>query len=104
MEGLDFSKLLSSQPELYLILAALVYAIKKVIPLLRTSVETQKSHLECLQRIEQKTDANTVATQENTMTLKTLLSKDDAIDLLLHRPKKKVLNGSGSIAKQSLHE
>lgn len=109
MEGVDLSKLLSNQPELYAILAVLIYAVKKIFPLLKTSVETQKSHLECLQRIEQKTDSNTAAInanisaiQENSSTLKTLLSKDDAIDLLLHRPSKKVVNGSGSVAKQGI--
>jgi hypothetical protein len=102
MESLDLSKLLSSQPELYAILAVLLYAVKKIFPILKISVETQKSHLECLQRIEQKTDANTAATQDNTSTLKNLLNKDDVIDLLLHRPSKKVVNGSGSVLKQGI--
>lgn len=103
------SSIATSQPELYAILAVILYAVKKVLPLLKISVETQKSHLECLQRIETKTDANTTAInanssaiQENSASLKTLLSKDDAIDLLLHRPQKKAINGSGSVVKQGI--
>lgn len=98
------SSISNSQPELYAILALLLYLGKKVYPLLKQNIVLKQSTLDCLIRIEQGIKDNGADTKKAFSDLasdiKTLLSKDDAIDLLLHRPKKMVVNGSGTITKQ----
>ena len=107
-----FTALLTGQPELYLILCAILYGLKQLIPLGKKNIEIKQSTLDCLMRIETNTKEGTIATQENTRAIKSLegkvaslesrvASKDDIINVLLKSPPgPPLLNGSGPINKQ----
>ena len=76
------SKISTSQPELYAILAVLVYAIKKVVPLIKTSVDTQQAHLASSQRTEKNSQDNLEVSRRIECALSTLATKDDMINVL----------------------
>lgn len=78
------NKISASQPELYAILAVLVYGIKKIVPILNSGLETMKSHLASSQRTEKNTEDNLAETRQVNAALKTLATKDDMIGVLLN--------------------
>ena len=102
MGGLDILSLFSGQPELYAILALLCWMAKKTFPLLKQRMIMEQSKLEGNVRREDILKEILEALNTVNSNIKTLATKDDVIDILLHKPKNKVLNGSGSITKQGI--
>lgn len=102
MEFSDILSLFGGQPELYAILALLGYATKKLFPLLKQRMAVEQSKLEGSIRQEELLKDILNAINAVNANLNTLATKDDVIELLIHQPKKRVLNGSGSIAKQGI--
>ena len=97
MENFDFSKLLTNQPELYAILAFLVYGIKKIVPLITSSVDTQKEHLACSKRIEKNADDTLRTILGVESNIRMLATKGDMLDVLLN---KSVQTNTDTIKKQ----
>lgn len=91
------SKFSTNQPESYLILAALLYAIKKFFPLFKSHLEQQGAILGSLLRIEKNTQDNLTETREVKAISQSLTTKDDMIDVLLNGVQKRPMD---SVAKQ----
>ncbi len=96
------STFMSSQPELYAIGLLIAYLGRKYWPLFKEKVEMGRSQLEGAAR--QEKHLSDISDKLTIMITKLdgFATKDDVIDLLLHKPSKKVLNGSGSIIKQGI--
>lgn len=98
----DIVALFGGQPELYAILALMLYGIKKFFPIIKNYMAIEQSKLEAAIRHENLLKDILTAVNTVNSNLYTLATKDDVIELLIHHPKKKVLNGSGSIVKQGI--
>lgn len=104
MENFDLSALWSSQPELYIILAVIAYAVRKGFPLIAKSLEIKQKLLDSSVRQEQGITRIIDILQDNTVAIKTLPTKSDIITLLASSlnmpPPSSSMNGSGNSAKQ----
>lgn len=95
--------LLVGRPESYAILVVILIFGWKYFPVLKKKVEMQQSQLEGDVRRERLLQDIVSTLNKLNSSMQTLATKDDVIEILLHKPAKKtVLNGSGSIAKQGV--
>jgi len=109
MEMAEALSLISGQPESYAILAVMIIFGWKYFPVLKKKVEIQASQLEVQRQSLESAVRQEKLLQDIVSTLvalnasmQTFATKDDVIDLALHRPPKKVVNGSGSVVKQGI--